>query len=103
MLTSMLTAWLLAGPTSMTAVQADQRSKTVQIGSSKFRVTVASDGIVTVVNKALLTGRNMDVRDKMRLAVTQATGCELRDEMWFDAKLRGKLLCSDGSGEPLAK
>ena len=64
-----------------------------KVDKSKFRVTLKDNGVVEVVNKAFLTGRTMDVRDQMRTAVHQATGCELVDELWFDAKLKGKLSC----------
>lgn len=70
----------------------------VKIEKSKFRVTLGNDGVVEVVNKAFLTGRTMSVRDQMRTAVRQATGCDLVDELWFDAKLKGKLSCEGNEG-----
>lgn len=68
-----------------------------KVGGKTFRITL-DDGVVNVVDKSLLTGRNMEVRDMMRAAVIQATGCEIIDEMWFDAKMKGRFKCPDGTG-----
>lgn len=66
-----------------------------KVEGTTFRITLDGD-VVNVVDKSIFTGRNMDVRDKMRAAVLQATGCEIVDEMWFDAKMKGKFRCPDG-------
>lgn len=70
----------------------DRHEFKTKVGSSSYRV-ITEGGRVTVLNKALLTGRTMDDRDKRRMAVKQATGCDITDEMWFDAKMVGTLTC----------
>lgn len=66
-----------------------------KVDGTTFRITL-DDGVLNVVDKSILTGRSMDIRDKMRAAVLQATGCEITDELWFDAKLKGKFNCPAG-------
>lgn len=71
----------------------ERREFKAKVGSSTYRV-IAEGNRVTVLNKAFLTGRTMDDRDRRRMAVKQVTGCDVTDEMWFDAKMVGTLTCS---------
>lgn len=64
----------------------------VKVEGSSFRVTVKGDTVI-VANKAMITGRTLEVRAKMRLAVKAATGCQITDDLWFDAVLKGALAC----------
>jgi hypothetical protein len=72
----------------------DKKTSIVKIDKSSFRVTLVGDTVI-VANKAMIAGRTMKVRDQMRRAVIEATGCELTDELWFDATLKGRLLCTE--------
>lgn len=87
---------ILASAASVPAAGKDHTTWKVKVDGSSFRVTLDKHGVLNVVNKAFFTGRSMDVRDKMRQAVTKATGCQIVDEMWFDAKLKGRISCPDG-------
>jgi hypothetical protein len=64
------------------------------VDGSTFLVRVRGDQVV-VANKAMFVAQTMDLRDKMRTAVQQATGCQITDEIWLETKLGGKLNCPD--------
>ncbi len=84
-------AYLAAGPAA--AVE-DSFERKVEVDGSTYRVNVKRN-VVTVAKKSLVVRYSIDERDKMRLAVKQATGCNVVDEIANGAKLKGKLLCDE--------
>lgn len=70
---------------------------TVEVDGSTYRVFVRR-GEVKVFNKSALSaikgGRSVKRRDEMRRAVTQATGCALKDDFWGDRGLVGEIDCA---------
>ncbi len=79
--------------TGLSAAESARTTYRAKVEGSTFRVTVEGD-TVTVANKAVITGRTVQVREKMRAAVKIATGCEITDELWVEAVLKGVLVCS---------
>lgn len=77
----------------LSAAEPARTTYRAKVEGSTFRVTVEGD-TVTVANKAVITGRTVQVRTKMRAAVKVATGCEIIDELWVEAVLKGILDCS---------
>jgi len=63
-----------------------------RVGDSLFRVSI-KDGKVIVARKSFLVGRTVDNFTNMRIAVRQATGCEITDEIWEGATLKARLDC----------
>ncbi len=89
-------ALTLAGPASAKA-HAVGRYKT-EVEGRGFKVITYDNGSVKVV----LTGMfgptiSYNLREKMRTAVTSATGCNVADDFWLDGKLVGQLACPDGN------
>jgi len=66
-----------------------------RVGDSLFRVSV-KDGKVTVARKSFLVGRTVDNFTNMRIAVRQATGCDIADEIWEGTTLKARLDCDHG-------
>ncbi|MDF1506309.1 hypothetical protein [Roseisolibacter sp. H3M3-2] len=65
----------------------------VKVEGRTFRVTVWPDGKVEVAHKAFVTALTLEVRDQMRVAVKEATGCTLVDEFIVAPIVQGKLRC----------
>lgn len=65
----------------------------VEVDGVSYRVTT-DRGIVTAARKSIFVKFDLAERDRQRLAVKKATGCEITDELPTGAgKLRGKLAC----------
>lgn len=71
----------------------------VKIEGKSYRIRVQGEN-VKAIPKAMLSAATLDQRDDLRKAVKVATGCEIIDEFWDDAKLAGKLKCTE-QGTPL--
>lgn len=80
-----------AGPSSA----AERQTWKTRVNGALYRVTIDRD-VVIVAKKSIISARTMQIRDEMRIAVRQATGCELTDELWFEATLKGRLSCPEG-------
>lgn len=73
------------------------------IGRYKTEVEGRGFKVITYDNnsvKVVFTGVfgptiNYNLREKMRTAVTSATGCNVADDFWLDGKLVGQLACPD--------
>lgn len=70
----------------------------VDVNGRRFRVEVQGD-MVFVQRSTLVSGVTMELRDQMREAVKQATGCSITDEMaiGLSMTLQGKLLCAENA------
>ncbi len=71
----------------------------VKIDGKSYRVRVQGENVKSI-SKAMLTGVSLSQRDDLRNAVKVATGCEIVDDYWEEAKLAGKLKCTE-PGTPL--
>lgn len=71
----------------------------VKIDGKSYRIRVQGEN-VKAISKAMLSAATLDQRDDLRNAVRVATGCEIVDDFWDDAKLAGKLKCTE-PGTPL--
>ena len=67
-----------------------------------YRVGIFENHTFKVTQKGMFgSGVSMEERARQRKALVAATGCEPRDEMMLDGKLRGQLECPDGVFEKL--
>ncbi len=65
----------------------------VKVDDRTYRVTVTGPN-VEVAEKSMVVKRTVETRDRMRRAVTAATGCSIVDELpMLVAKLEGRLSC----------
>ena len=74
----------------------------VRVGKSTFRVSRSGE-VVEVAKKSVFVLRSVQLRDQMREAVAQATGCSITDELMTGNILQGKLSCekpTDGQRAP---
>jgi hypothetical protein len=68
-------------------------TKKVVIDGKNYRVKVRGQE-VEVASKGLVAFKSLDGRDRMRRAVTAATGCKIVDELPISSSiLQGRLLC----------
>ena len=88
----MIAVSLLFASLPLLPEEPSKRRLKTEVDGSRYKIVVRGDQ-VEVLNLAILTGRTMVDRDRRRIAVRQATGCNITDEMWFDAKMIGTLTC----------
>lgn len=68
----------------------------VEIDGTRYRVAIYDGDMVLVANKSAYVSYDIHERDRQRQAVVMTTGCKVVDELPSnDAKLRGKLDCSE--------
>lgn len=82
-------ALVLSGCSTTAAATGKNR---VEIDGHTFQVRVKGRA-ATVADKALVTSRSPEQRDRMMRAVVEITGCQLSEPYWEDARLRGLLNC----------
>ncbi|QOT71870.1 hypothetical protein H5V43_01440 [Sphingobium fuliginis] len=91
----MLIVALAAGhsPAAFARAKEIERHK-VSIDGQSFRVIRYDNGSVKVVDGGIFgDGVSYNLRERMRKAAKQGTGCELADDFWLDGKLIGTLRC----------
>jgi hypothetical protein len=82
---------LLAAPT-LAATLPDGEYKATVDGKA-YRIKIKA-GTIKVMQKSMIAGRSLAIRDNMRAAVLIATKCKIVDDYWDEARLVGKLDCS---------
>lgn len=94
-----VTAFLLLsllgwGGPAFAGAKAVQRYKVVVDGQT-FKVVRYDNGTVKVIDGGVFgPAYSYNLRDQMRQAAKQATGCDIADDFDQDGKLIGKLVCT---------
>lgn len=89
----MLLVALIAGALGAPQEPTHATTKKVVIDGSSYRVRVR-DQEVEVAAKGLIAVKSLNSRDRMRRAVTEATGCQIVDELPISASImQGHLSC----------
>ena len=89
----MLMIALIAGVLGIGQVPAQATTKKVVVDGASYRVRVRGQE-VEVAAKSLFAIKSLENRDRMRRAVTLATGCQIGDELRVSAAiLQGRLVC----------
>lgn len=91
------------GSPALAGAKAVERYKAVVEGQT-FKVIRYDNGTVKIVDGGVFgPNYSYNLRNRMRQAAKQATGCEVTDDFDQDGKLIGKLACSPdaqpGNGE----
>ena len=67
----------------------------VTIDNQTFRVIRYDNGSVKVIDGGIFgDGTSYNLRERMRKAARQGTGCDIADDFWLDGKLMGTLKCT---------
>ncbi len=91
----MLLNAVIATMLSLSAEPARATTTKVNIDGSTYRVRVRGSE-VEVASKSLIAIKSLTNRDRMRRAVTKATGCQITDELLVSTSiLQGRLACAD--------
>ncbi|MEC3911525.1 hypothetical protein U5A82_13950 [Sphingobium sp. CR2-8] len=64
------------------------------VDNQGFKIIRYDNGSAKVLQSGMFgDGISFNLRDRMRRAAKQATGCDMADDFWLDGKLVGTLVC----------
>lgn len=85
----LLVSWALE---PVVAASPTSKEYKVKVEGKSYRVKVKGTEVY-VSDKSMLTAATLESRSRMRKAVKDATGCNIVDDFWLEARLAGKLDC----------
>ncbi|MEK7454345.1 MAG: hypothetical protein AABZ76_05435 [Pseudomonadota bacterium] len=92
---------LMALPSTGHARAKEVGRQKVSVDDQSFKVIRYDNGSVKVVDGGIFgDGTSYNLRERMRKAAQQGTGCDIADDFWLDGKLIGTLVCDTKAGAP---
>lgn len=93
-----MTALFMGSAPAAARAKAVERHKAM-VDNQSFKVIRYGNGSVKVVDGGVFgDGVSYNLRERMRGAAKQATGCDIADDLWLDGKLIGTLVCQASQG-----